>query len=599
MMSAAGWWSVLLLLLARPPSPTLACPSACQCWSQNRTAVCQGRRLPSVPRGFPATTRRLDLSDNLIRLVSRADWTRPSSWARRLEELNLRRNLLSQLRPGAFEGLGSLRALDLRANQLRLLEPGSLRGLSGLATLDLSLNPLVALLDGGLEGPSGLQALALGDPSLVHVGDEAFRGLGGLEQLVVEGLAVEEAPASALGLLANLTVLRLRDMPRPSLLPPAWLSGLGLLRALELDGWQGLGVLDPDALQGLTLVWLSITRCNLSEVPYAALRPLSQLRFLNLSHNPIRTIRGVLLHHVTRLQELRLAGAQLVSVAPGAFRGLAGLRLLDVTANQLDCLEVTSFRTAAGLQSLGLGNNPLACDCRLLWLARRRQRITFLGPGPMCTTPEPARGLRLDRMTEPFPAGAFRCRRPRIRDKSPAQQLQVREAQTVDLRCRASGIPPPDILWLNPRRQRLVPGPGPKIGPGVGRSRLLADGTLQITGVRPLDTGSYRCVARNAAGNDTASAWLQVRPLTASELALGSGPHPQHPAAAGPRALAIATTLGLASFLGVLATCFSLLLLWSRACGPIRHNTHIEFVPHAGGEDGEARADGRLNVKMV
>ncbi|XP_059837138.1 leucine-rich repeat and immunoglobulin-like domain-containing nogo receptor-interacting protein 3 [Hypanus sabinus] len=595
--SAAALWGVASLLLFNPGS---SCPPACQCSAQNRTVRCDGRRLEATPRGVPAGTRTLDLSRNLISRVGRSDWTRPAAWARRLEELDLGHNLLSHLDSGCFEGLDRLSVLSLRANRLRYLEPGSLRGLPALNSLDLSLNPLVALLDHGLAGPSQLRLLAVGAPSLVHIGLNAFAGLGSLQQLTVAGSALEQTPAAALGRLANLTALRLRSLRGPSSVPDGWLRDMGRLRALELDGWPALSELGMGSLQGLSLVWLSVTRCNLTELPYAALRLQAQLRFLNLSHNPIRVIRPALLHHVWRLQEFRLVGGQLVSVALGAFRGLAGLRLVDVAANRLPSLEQGVFRSVASLQSLGLGDNPLACDCRLLWVMRRRRRLYFLGSEPVCASPALLRGRRLTELEEPLPAGAFRCRKPVIRNK--AQRLRAREAQTVGLRCAADGQPPPDIVWINPRKQVLFPGPGPISGPGAGRSRLLPDGTLQIIGVRPKDAGTYRCVARNAGGNDTASAVLVVRPLSARDLGLGGAtldPHLHH--TIGRRALLIATSLGLSSFLGVVSVWFSLLLIWSRMCGPIKHNTHIEFVPHAGGDEGGGGGggDGKFNMKMV
>ncbi|XP_051901576.1 leucine-rich repeat and immunoglobulin-like domain-containing nogo receptor-interacting protein 3 [Pristis pectinata] len=601
--AAAVLWGVAFLLFLNPGT---GCPSACQCSARNRTVRCDGRELEAAPRGVPAGTRTLDLSRNLIRSLGRGHWARAGAWSRRLEDLDLGYNLLSQLEPGSFQGLDRLRALNLQGNRLRFLEPGALGGLPALTSLDLGDNPLVALLDHGLGGPGQLRVLALGAPSLVHIGPEAFSGLGSLQQLTVSASAVGQAPADALGRPANLTALRLRGWRRPGSVPDGWLRDLVQLRALELDGWPALAELGPGSLQGLVLVWLSVTRCNLSEVPYAGLRLQAQLRFLNLSYNPIRAVRAALLHHARRLQELRLLGGQLVTVAPGAFRGLPGLRLLDVADNQLTSLEQAAFRTVAALQSLGLGGNPLACDCRLLWVVRRRRRLRFLGAGPVCASPEGLRGLRLDgpEVEERLPAGAFRCRSPVIRGKEPPQRLRVREAQSVGLRCAADGQPPPRIVWLNPRRQVLVPGPGPSSGPGAGRSRLLPDGTLHISGVRPADAGTYRCVARNAGGNDTASAVLLVRPLSARELGLGAAGVPDPPL--GRRALLTATGLGLCSFLGVVGLCFSLLLAWSRICGPIRHNTHIDFVPHAGGEGGAgagagagAGGDGRFNVKVV
>ncbi|XP_072363719.1 uncharacterized protein [Scyliorhinus torazame] len=516
----------------------------CLCWSPNRTGSCSSRGLESLPRGIPAGTRALDLSDNRLEWL---DWGPGRGLSRRLEELELSHNRLRELEAGALGGLERLQRLGLGHNLLRYLQPGTLRGLAALRSLELAGNPLLLLGDHTFRGLAALRTLSLGSPELAWAGPRAWAGLSGLNQLTVRGAALTWPPGPALSPLLNLTALRLLAFPKAAALPGRPFQDLSRLRLLEIDSWASLAQLGPDCLQGLNLVWLSITHCNLSTVPHASLRTQAYLRFLNLSYNPISAIRGALLQHVTRLEELRLVGGRLRIIHDAAFRGLVYFRLLDVTANQLASLPAAAFRSLASLQSLGLGLNPLACDCRLLWIVRHRLR--FLGPQPpTCASPPSLHGRRLPEAAGSLPASTFSCRRPRIHDKRP-QRLQAREGQTVTLRCSADGQPPPLILWLNPRRQRLghpeagmsLPGAGMSLpgglglvsenlglnpedrgllpgrpdpslppappllsGPAVGCSRLLPDGSLQITSVRRMDSGTYRCVARKAGGNDTA-----------------------------------------------------------------------------------------------
>ncbi|XP_072357372.1 leucine-rich repeat and immunoglobulin-like domain-containing nogo receptor-interacting protein 1 [Scyliorhinus torazame] len=646
-----------LLLAVRPPllplllllGTGLGCPSDCLCWSPNRTVSCSSRGLESLPRGIPAGTRALDLSDNRLEWL---DWGPGRGLSRRLEELELGHNRLRELEAGALGGLERLQRLGLGHNLLRYLQPGTLRGLAALRSLELAGNPLLLLGDHTFRGLAALRTLSLGSPELAWAGPRAWAGLSGLNQLTVRGAALTWPPSPALSPLLNLTALRLLAFPKAAALPGRPFQDLSRLRLLEIDSWASLAQLGPDCLLGLNLVWLSVTRCNLSAIPYASLRTQAYLRFLNLSHNPIGAIRGALLQHVTRLEELRLVGGRLRVIHDAAFRGLVYFRMLDVTANQLASLPAAAFRSLASLQSLGLGLNPLACDCRLLWIVRRRHRLRFLGPQlPTCTSPPSLHGRRLPEAAGSFPASTFSCRRPRIHDKRP-QRLQAREGQTVTLRCSADGQPPPLILWLNPRRQRLghpeagmsLPGAGKSLpgglglvsedlglnpedrgllpgrpdpslppappllsGPAVGRSRLLPDGSLQITSVRRMDSGTYRCVARNAGGNDTASASLQVRPLSLQELGLAGRSDSRAKAGLRPgypfdtHTLLVATTMGFASFFTVVSLCFTLLFIWSRASGPIKHNNiHVDFVPHAGGGgrggDGD---DAKFNMKVV
>ncbi|XP_038643541.1 leucine-rich repeat and immunoglobulin-like domain-containing nogo receptor-interacting protein 1 [Scyliorhinus canicula] len=567
-----------------PLGPGLGCPSDCLCWSPNRTVSCSSRGLEALPRGIPAGTRALDLSGN------RLDWGPARGLSRRLEELELGHNRLRELEAGALERLWRL---SLGHNLLRYLQPGALRG------LELAGNPLLLLSDHTFRGLAALRTLSLGSPELAWAG---------LNQLTVRSAALAWPPGPVLSPLLNLTALRLLAFPKAAALPGRPFQGLSRLRLLEIDSWASLAQLGPDCLLGLNLVWLSVTRCNLSDVPYASLRTQAYLRFLNLSHNPIAAIGGALLQHVTRLEELRLVGCSLRVIHDAAFRGLIYFRLLDVTANQLASLPATAFRSLASLQSLGLGLNPLACDCRLLWIVRRRHRLRFLGSQPpACASPPPLRGRRLPEAAGSLPASTFSCRRPRIRDKRP-QRLQAREGQTVTLRCSADGQPLPLILWLNPRRQRLghpeagmglpgglgliaedqglkpedrglLPGrpdpslpPAPPLlsGPAVGRSRLLPDGSLQITSVRRMDSGTYRCVARNA----TASVSLQVRPLSLQELGLAGRSDSRAKAGLRPgypfdtHTLLVATTMGFTSFFTVVSLCFTLLSSGAGSAGP-------------------------------
>ncbi|XP_038643627.1 leucine-rich repeat and immunoglobulin-like domain-containing nogo receptor-interacting protein 1 [Scyliorhinus canicula] len=635
----AVWPPLLPLLLLLGPG--LGCPSDCLCWSPNRTVSCSSRGLDALPRGIPAGTRVLDLSGNRL---ERLDWGPARGLSHRLEELELGHNRLRELEAGALGGLERLWRLGLGHNLLRYLQPGALRGLAALRSLELAGNPLLLLSDHTFRGLAALRTLSLGSPELAWAGPRAWAGLSGLNQLTVRGAALAWPPGPVLSPLLNLTALRLLAFPKGTALPGRPFQGLSRLRLLEIDSWASLAQLGPDCLLGLNLVWLSVTRCNLSDVPYASLRTQAYLRFLNLSHNPITAIRGALLQHVTRLEELRLVGGRLRVIHDAAFRGLIYFRLLDVTANQLASLPANAFRSLASLQSLGLGLNPLACDCRLLWIVRRRHRLRFLGSQPpACASPPPLRGRRLPEAAGSLPASTFSCRRPRIRDKRP-QRLQAREGQTVTLHCSADGQPLPLILWLNPRRQRLghpeagmglpgglgliaedqglkpedrglLPGrpdpslpPAPPLlsGPAVGRSRLLPNGSLQITSVRRMDSGTYRCVARNAGGNATASASLQVRPLSLQELGLAGRSDSRAKAGLRPgypfdtHTLLVATTMGFTSFFTVVSLCFTLLFIWSRVSGPIKHNIHVDFVPHAGGGGGGSSGDdAKYNMKMV
>lgn len=65
-----------------------------------------------------------------------------------------------------------------------------------------------------------------------------------------------------------------------------------------------------------------------------------------------------------------------------------------------------------------------------------------------------------------------------------------------------AGVPPPTMFWYKDAALLEVEK--------LSRFRLLANGSLQISGLVPDDTGMFQCFARNAAGEVQSSTYLAV-----------------------------------------------------------------------------------------
>ncbi|CAL8268411.1 unnamed protein product [Arctogadus glacialis] len=558
------------------------CPQRCECSSKLKSVSCQGKRLSALPDGISADTKVLDLSENRLRWVERGDLL-PYL---RLEVLDLSGNTISVLEPDAFAGLQSLRSLSLRGNQLKLIPMGSFARLANLTSLDLSGNKIVILLDFTFQDLRSLRRLEVGDNDLVYISNKAFLGLVGLRELTIERCNLTSISSQSLSYLRSLVTLRLRHLSI-SALEEQNFRKLGGLRGLEIDHWPLLEHISPHSLQGLNLSWLSITHTNLTSVPTSALRTLAHLTSLNLSYNPIAVLESWALRDLVRLKELHMVGANLVTVQSYALGGLRQISLLNLSANALATLEEGAFQSVNTLRTLRLDGNPLACDCRLLWILQRRKSLRFDGAAPVCSLPAEVQGRALDAFSDAALLDHFTCQKPKIRNRR-LQQVTAREGQVVSFLCRAEGEPTPAVFWISPQRRRITTK-------STGRLTVLPDGTLEIRYAQVTDSGTYICIASNAGGNDTYFATLTVSglPLDAALAAnrtyyagdLNDTNHNDTRVflkyTLDLQTILISTAMGCIMFLGVVLFCFILL----KVDGPA-----------ASGGQGGAR---KFNMKMI
>ncbi|KAM3873188.1 leucine-rich repeat and immunoglobulin-like domain-containing nogo receptor-interacting protein 4b [Diretmus argenteus] len=593
-----GAWSILLHLGVSAGG----CPSRCVCRPDATEVICSGKHLTLVPEGFSSDARRLDLSRNKLKTLGR----RQFSGLPQLQELDLSDNIISMIEVEAFQGLQNLRTLRIKNNRLKIIPVGVFSGLPSLRFLDLSENEILVFLDYTFREMVSLQTLEAGENDLVFISQRAFIGLQNLQELNLDRSNLTSIPTEALSQLQSLTRLCMLRLTI-SALPNNAFRRLHRLRSLQISNWPTLDTLASNSLIGLNLTSLVVTSCNLSAVPYSALRHLVYLRFLDLSYNPITVIQGNLLGDLLRLQELHLAGGSLLRIEPGAFRGLSYFRMLNVTSNQLATLEESAFHSVGNLQVLRLDGNPLACDCRLLWVVRRRLRLNFDGRQPTCSSPDMVRQREFRDFSEKELPRLFTCRPARILDRRP-QVARVEEGTTVFFSCKADGDPLPYITWISSHKSLLS---------STGRIRALSNGTLEVRFAQVQDSGTYQCLASNAAGNDSMTVSLHVKGFSRNRTmpyfteegwiessyspATNSSAQMAKPYPFDAKTLVIATTMGFLSFLSSVAICFVFMFFWSQSKGQIKHTATIDFVPRTsmGGGGGEGGDTGRFTMKLI
>ncbi|XP_054619498.1 leucine-rich repeat and immunoglobulin-like domain-containing nogo receptor-interacting protein 1 [Dunckerocampus dactyliophorus] len=593
-MLAAG----MVLTSEAPPPPSPSCPHLCGCDVTTWRVNCSYGRLSAVPEHLPPDATQLNLSHNAIRTLAPQHFGALA----RLLGLDLSDNLLAYIEVDAFLGLKSLINLHLARNLLKVLPVGAFSGLSELQLLDVSSNELLGFLDYTFKDVARLRVMKALQNDLVFISRQAFAGLSGLRQLHLDACNVTSVPTEALAHVGGLTSLYLYRLGSSSL-PSYAFIGLVRLKQLVISDWLRLEALSANSLVGLNLTSLTIRRCNLSTIPYVPLHHLVYLVHLDLSYNPITHIHANQLGDLLRLQELHLVGGHLLHVELMAFAGLTNLNLLNVSGNLLSTLQEGVFHSVDALQHLGLDANPLSCDCRLLWLVHRHSSLSFGGRSPVCTTLQSQGWWNFLEHSEA--EVLLTCRPPRIQRRQP-QQVRVDQGHTVVFYCHAEGDPAPSVTWLSPQRRALS---------DVGRIRALANGSLEVRYAQPQDSGTYRCMASNVAGNDTSPISLQVQGFSSSSnpFHLKSWlvfPSTSPGRASGPqeipidvKTLLIAAAIGVLSFFSSVSVCFVFIFLWSKGKGQLKHTATIAYVPRSvtssNGGTGNYMETSRFTMKLM
>ncbi|KAM4674070.1 protein sidekick-2 [Amazona ochrocephala] len=86
--------------------------------------------------------------------------------------------------------------------------------------------------------------------------------------------------------------------------------------------------------------------------------------------------------------------------------------------------------------------------------------------------------------------------------KEPERHITAEMEKVVAIPCQAKGVPPPEMAWYKDAALIQLEK--------LSRFQLLADGSLQISGLLPDDTGMFQCFARNAAGEVQTTTYLAV-----------------------------------------------------------------------------------------
>ncbi|XP_032590188.1 uncharacterized protein LOC6560183 [Drosophila grimshawi] len=382
---------LLLLLLVLPGGIDAFCPSKCQCLGgdANSRALCIDAALEDVPIQLNPETKYINLTLNRIRNL---EFTLP--FYMKLEVLDLSQNIIETLGSKNFEYQTELRTLNLSRNLVSALHKHAFKGLTNLLLLDLSYNRIETVHPTALGDLAALVELDLTNNNIVSLEDNCFKGMPSLEVLVFRNNRLLDVPATNLWHLHALKSLDMSDNLVEFVRNDSF-EGLKELLALSVRG-NVMSELDAGAFEGLiSLKHLDLSDNNLTMVPTQQLSKLSNLTYLNLGGNRFAHLPAVAFLNLFHLRELHLSrldylqridsrafvdnthlqtlhlnyNPQLSDIPMRLFQGNPNILEVYMQSNSLQTLYSAQFPVDQ-LQKLYLGDNPLQCNCSLLWLWR-------------------------------------------------------------------------------------------------------------------------------------------------------------------------------------------------------------------------------------
>ncbi|MCI4380247.1 hypothetical protein PGIGA_G00237590 [Pangasianodon gigas] len=488
---------------------TGACQNLCRCgirpwfsplslYMEALTVDCDDLGILSLPEKLPSDTQvLLARSNNIVNIE------KPLNYIVNLTEVNLSQNNISSLTDIFLGHLPQLLSLHLEENRITSLHDNCLAHVPNLQELYVNHNLLSLISPGAFQGLNHLLRLHLNSNCLRVIRPEWFRGLSQLEILMIG-----ENPIS-----------QIQDMN---------FQPLSNLRSLVLAR-MNLSEIPDNALVGLhKLESISFYENKFAKVPQVALRKVQSLKFLDLNKNPIEKInRGDfvdMIHMkelginsmpdlvsidsfaVSNLPELTKIEAtnnpRLSYIHPNAFYNLPRLETLMLNDNALSALHRVTVESLPSLQEVSLHSNPIYCDCVVRWINMNKTKIRFMEADTLlCTGPPEFEGHHVRRVH--FREMMDTCL-PVIAPESLPERIGVDGGRSVSLHCRSFAEPNPEIYWITPSGERVLPR--------MASSKYLVhpEGTLDIFNISESEAGQYTCVAHNVMGADMKSVVMVV-----------------------------------------------------------------------------------------
>lgn len=384
-----------------------------------------------------------------------------------LLDLNLSHNSLIGVDQNQFNYLQHLKHLDLSFNKLKVLKHDWFQHLVKLLTLDLSRNQFSAINNLMFVNMVKLVKLDLSSNNISSLGTVSFKGLVSLQSIDLKNNYIYRLPYRVFSLMLNLESLDLSNNPIKNL-KNAFHDNhqLRLLKLNNLTEIIHIGKGSFDSLNNLEELSIS-GNIKLESIHANALAPLKNCKYLNLTHNKLKSIPR---HFLDGLHKLR---------------------------------------------SISLFENPWVCDCRMFWLFAWLRSLPV--PATNFNNHETtfcAQPLNFSNLTVLDALDAIPCRNATIVKTTKHSQFKV--GSSALLECNTTGFPIPKVTWIAPNNSQYCASATfntsnkSSMKPTFPRIFVLSNGNLFVKKLLRNDAGYYFCTASSVLNNVTKSVHLML-----------------------------------------------------------------------------------------
>lgn len=341
------------------------CPTDCHC--SEDVVNCSQNQLMEIPSDIPNSARTLNMNFNRVTILD----LRIIFPLKALRTLELKSNLLHEIKPGTFLGMNNLERLDISDNRLTKLNQKTFFTMNSLKDLIIRKN-LLKDIEGAISHLFALELLDLSQNRLTTLNDRTFTNLPKLKNLK---LSHNDITHVAMDTFTSLTSMMMLDVSNNPI--RRWDGILSKLPKLSMVNMKNCLLEHFPTNLSESVQFIDVSANNLTRIFKTDIHP--QAVILNLNDNTIAEIEEGAFLQAPRLSKLELQNNYLTkfpkipsqvhhlniqnnvisSMDAGSFPEHSQLGELFLQKNMISNISSSTFRNVPLLKKLSIGDNPI------------------------------------------------------------------------------------------------------------------------------------------------------------------------------------------------------------------------------------------------